>query len=127
MLLVNLNHQPMHHMETPTTVVGEITQTSPGSRSPPQYTPPAPPQYASTSQPSQPQLTSPIEQAILNLSKVVGNFIEEQKAINVQANQRIDTMESTLNKRLDGFQSEIAQKFYNLEHSISKLTNQQQV
>ena len=76
---------------------------------PPQYEPPAPPQYASTSQPSQPQSTSPIEQAILNLSKVVGNFVEEQKVVNVQLNKRVDTLESTLNKRLDGFQNEIAQ------------------
>ena len=70
---------------------------------PPQYAPSGPPQYASTSQPSQPQPTSPIEQAILNISKVVGNFVEEQKAVNVQLNQRIDTVESTMNKRTDGF------------------------
>ena len=70
---------------------------------PPQYAPFGPPQYASTSQPSQPQPTSPVEQAILNLSKVVGNFVEEQKAVNVQLNQRIDTVESTVNKRTDGF------------------------
>ena len=50
---------------------------------PPQYAPPSPPQYASTSQPSQPQSTFPIEQAILNLSKVVGKFVEEQKVVNV--------------------------------------------
>ena len=36
-------------------------------------------------------------------------------------------MASTLNKRLDGFQSKIAQKFDNLQYSISRLTNQQQV
>ena len=53
----------------------------------------------------------------------MGNFIEEHKAVNVQANQRIDTVESTLNKKLDGFQSEIAQKFDNLHYSISRLTN----
>ena len=58
---------------------------------------------------------------------MVGNFVEEQKAVNVQVNQRIDTVESTLNKRLDGFQSEIAQKFDNLQYSISMLTNQQQI
>ena len=91
---------------------------------PPQYAPPVPPQYASTSQPSQPQSTSPVEQAILNLSKAVGNFVEEQKAVNVQLNKRVDTLEITLNKRLDGFQSEIAQKFDNLQYSISRLTNQ---
>ena len=41
-------------------------------------------------------------------------FIEEQRAVNVQANQEIDTVESSLNKELDGFQSEIDQKFDNL-------------
>ena len=70
---------------------------------PPQYAPSTSPPYASTSPPSQPQSTSSIKQAILNLSKVVGNFVEERKAMNIQANQRIDTVESTLNKRLDGF------------------------
>ena len=86
-----------------------------------------PPQYASTSQPPQPQSTSPVEQVILNLSKVVGNFVEEQKAVNVQLNQRVDTVESTLNKRIYGFQNEIAQKIDNLQYSISRPTNQHQV
>ena len=44
----------------------------------------------------------------------MGTFIEEQKAVNVQTNQRIDTIESSLNKKLDGFQSEIDQKFEKL-------------
>ena len=75
---------------------------------PPQYASPAPPQYASTSQPSQPQSTSLVEQAILNLRKVVSDFVGEKKTMNVQLNQRIDTVESTLNKKMDGFQNEIA-------------------
>ena len=61
-------------------------------------------------------------------------FIEEQKAVNVQANQKIDTMdskidivESSQNKKLDGFRSEIYKKFDNLLYSISRLTNQQNV
>ena len=37
----------------------------------------------------------------------MGTFIEEQKVVNVQTNQRIDTMESSLNKKLDGFQSDV--------------------
>ena len=41
-------------------------------------------------------------------------FIEEQRAVNVQANQKIDTVESSLNKELNGFQSEIDHKFDNL-------------
>ena len=42
----------------------------------------------------------------------------------VQANQETDTVESSLNKELDGFQSKIGQKFDILQESISKLTNQ---
>ena len=76
---------------------------------PPQYSPPEPPYYASTSQ-KQPPTPSPVEQAILNLSKQVDNFIEEQRAVTVQANQETDTVESSLNKKLDGFQSEIDKK-----------------
>ena len=92
---------------------------------PPQYTRPAPSYYASTPQPPKPpQLASSVEQAILNLSKLVHNFIEEKRAVNVQANQKIDTVESSLNKELDGFQSKIEQKFDISQQFISKLTNQ---
>ena len=74
----------------------------------------------------------------MNLSKVVGNFVDEQKAVNAQANQRIDTMESTLNKKMsnlhseisqkhDSLQDEISKKYDNLQYSISRLSNQQQV
>ena len=45
--------------------------------------------------------------------------MEEQKVVNV-----VDIVESTVNKRIDGFHNEIAQKFENLQYSISKLTNQ---
>ena len=37
---------------------------------------------------------------------------------------KIDTVESSLYKRIDGFQSEIDQKFDILQNSISRLTNQ---
>ena len=37
----------------------------------------------------------------MNLSKVVGNFVEEQKAVNAQANQRIDIVKGTLNKKIE--------------------------
>ena len=51
----------------------------------PAYVPPgAKQQFGSSSQPQPPPSSSPIEQAILNLSKVVGNFVEKQKGINVQ-------------------------------------------
>ena len=55
----------------------------------------------------------------------MGNFVEEQKAVDVQLNYRVDIVESTLNKRLDGFHREIAKRFGNMKYSISRLTNQQ--
>ena len=67
------------------------------------------PQYQQPDQPS--QQSSCLEQAIANLSKVVGDFVGDQKAINAQLSQRIDRVESTLNKRMDGMQNDISQKF----------------
>ena len=91
---------------------------------PPAYVPPGAKQhFGSSSQPLPPSSTSPVEQAILNLSKVVGNFVEEQKWINVQLAQRIDTVESTLNKRIDGLESNLNQKIDNLQYSITKINN----
>ena len=78
---------------------------------------PKPPAYAPTgSQQQQPPPSSPVEQAIVNLSKVVGNFVEEQKTVNAQTTQKIETLEDTLNKKID-----------DLQYSVSRLTNQQQV
>ena len=88
---------------------------------------PKPPAYAPTgsqqqqhhgynSQQQQPPPLSPVEQAIVNLSKVVGNFMEEHKAVNAQTSQKIETLEGTLNKKID-----------DLHYSVSRLTNQQQV
>ena len=54
-------------------------------------------------------------------------LIEEQRAMNVQANQKIETVKSSLNKEFDGFQSEIDQKFDNMQCSISRLSSQQHV
>ena len=61
-----------------------------------------------------PPLSSPVEQAILNLSKVVGTFVEEQKVLNVQTSQKIEAVERSLNRKLD-----------NMHAEISKLSNQQ--
>ena len=91
---------------------------------PPADVPPgAKQQFGSSSQPQPPPSSSHIEQAILNLSKVVGNFVEEQKGINVQLVQRIDTVESTLNKRIDGLESNLNQKIDNQQYSITKINN----
>ena len=89
---------------------------------PPTYVPPGAKQkFGSSSQPQPPPSSSPVEQAILNLSKVVGNFVEEQQGINVQLAQRIDTVESTLNKRIDGLESNLNHKIDNLQYSITKI------
>ena len=93
-------------------------------RNPPWVSAPSymvPPQYAP---PRHPQLTSPMEESILNLTKLVGNFVEAQKTINAQLSQKIDTMENNVNKRIDGLQSEMEHKFDNLQCSISKLAQQ---
>ena len=81
-------------------------------------------QFSSTSaQQQQPPPSSPVEQAILNLSKVVGTFMEEQKVLNVQTNQKIETIESSLNKKIDNMHFEISNKYDNLQSSISRLSN----
>ena len=78
---------------------------------------PKPPAYSPTgSQQQQTPPSSPIEQAIVNLSKVVGHFIEEQKTVNAQTTQKIKTLEGTFNKRLD-----------DLQCLVSRLTSQQQI
>ena len=83
---------------------------------PPTYIPSgAQQQFGSTSTQQQPPPpSSPVEQAILNLSKVVGTFVEEQKVLNVQTNHKIEAVESSLNRKLDSMHSE-----------ISRLSNQQ--
>ena len=98
---------------------------------PPQYEFPTHPQYPSTPQPPQPsQLTSSVEQAILSLSKLVGTFIEEERAVERKIDtmeRKIDTVESSLNQKLDGLQSDLDHKIDILQYSISRLTNQQNV
>ena len=59
----------------------------------------------------------------MNLRKVVGDFVGDQKSINAQLSQRIDSVESTLNKIKDGMQNDLSQKIDNLQYSISRLTN----
>ena len=84
---------------------------------PPKYAPPGAQQQfgSSSAQQQQPPPSSLVEQAILNLSKVVGTFVEEKKVFNVQTNKKIEAVESSLNKKLDSMHSK-----------ISRLSNQQQ-
>ena len=62
---------------------GNHTNSSWESR-PPQYAPPEPPFYASTPEsPQPPQSIPPFEQAILDLTRIVDDFVAEKKVINV--------------------------------------------
>ena len=60
---------------------------------------------------------------MVNLSKVVGDFVGAQKSINAHLSQRIDSVESSLNKRMDGMQNDLSQKIDNLQYSISMFIN----
>ena len=86
-----------------------------------------PPQYTSTPQPPQPpQLISPVEQAILDLTKMVGDAVDEQKKFNAQLSEKIHTEENSLDQRLDRLNNDFEHKWDNLQDSIESLINQQQ-
>ena len=94
---------------------------------PPQYDHPEPPFYASTPQspkPSQP--ISPIEQAILDLTKLVSDAVVEQKELNAQLSEKIHTEENSLDQSLDGLNNDFEHKWDNLQDSIEDLIDQQQ-
>ena len=91
---------------------------------PPTYASPPHPQYASLSQPQPPQPISLVEQAILDLTKLVGDAVEEQKEFNAQLSQKINTVENSMDQRLDGLQSEMDKKIDNLHYSISRPAQQ---
>ena len=87
---------------------------------------PQPPVYVPLrAQHQQAPTSSTVEQAILNLSKVVGNFVEEQKGINAQLNKKIENVETSLNKRIDGLESNLNRRIDSLQASITKMENHQ--
>ena len=88
---------------------------------PPQYDHPEPPFYASTPQP--PQSILPFEQAILDLTRIVNDFVEENKKIK---DHSIVTVEDNLNKKIDGLKDDFEHKWDNLQDSIEDLIDQQQ-
>ena len=91
---------------------------------PPQNAHPEPPFYASTSQsPQPPQSIPPFEQAILDLTRIVDDFVEENKEINAHS---IVTVEDNLNKKIDGLKDDFEHKWDNLQDSIEDLIDQQQ-
>ena len=75
---------------------------------------PRAPQYTQPTQPSQQTLN--LEQAIVNLSKIVGDFVGDHKFINAQLSQRIDVY-AFCKERLSGPQRKISSFFF---HFTSK-------
>ena len=122
------NQQPLGRNPNPCRYMRDYRDqwmSAPVHSVPSTYAPPVSPHFTSTPQPPQPpQLISPVEQAILNLRKLVDNFKEEQMVVNVQANQEINTVENSLDQQFDGLQSEMDKKMDNLQCSISKLAQQ---
>ena len=92
----------------------------------PTYAPPPHPHYASWSQPQPPQPISPIEQAILDLTKLVGDAVVEQKEFNAQLSEKIHTEENSLDQRLDGLNNDFTHEWDNLQDSIEDLIDLQQ-
>ena len=92
----------------------------------PTYAPPSHPQYTSLSQPQPSQPISPIEQAILDLTKLVGDAVVEQKELNAQLSEKIHTEENSLDQSLDGLNNDFEHKWDNLQDSIEDLIDQQQ-
>ena len=93
---------------------------------PSQYDHPEPPFYASTPQSPQSQQPPPlslVEQAILDLTWIVNDFVEENKKINAHS---IVTVEDNLNKKIDGLKDDFEHKWDNLQESIEDLIDQQQ-
>ena len=70
-----------------------------------------------------PQQVSLVEQAIVNLSKILGDFMGDQKNINTQVNQRINCMETFFNHKFDSLQTNLTQRIDNMQLAISKLTS----
>ena len=91
---------------------------------PPQYDYPEPPFYASTPKSPQPlQSIHPLEQAMLDLTRIVDDFVEENKKIKAHS---IVTMEDNLNKKIGGLKDDFEHKWDNLQDSIEDLIDQQQ-
>ena len=94
---------------------------------PPQNDYPQPPFYASPPQsPQSPQpLQSihPLEQAMLDLNRIMDDYMETNKKIKAHS---IVTVEDNLNKKLDGLKVDFEHKRDNLQDSSEDLIDQQQ-
>ena len=123
------NQQPIGRNPNPPRSMREYRDqwmSAPVYSVPSTYPPPPHPQYASLSQPQPPQPISPIEQAILDLTKRVGDAVVELKEFNAQLSEKIHTEENSLHQRLDGLNIDFEHKWDNLQDSIEDLDDQQQ-
>ena len=123
------NQQPVGRNPNPPRSMREYRDqwmSAPVYSVPSTYPPPPHPQYASLSQPQPPQPISPIEQAILDLTKRVGDAVVELKEFNAQLSEKIHIEENSLDQRLDGLNIDFEHKWDNLQDSIEDLDNQQQ-
>ena len=94
---------------------------------PPQYDYPEPPFYASPPQsPQSPQpLQSihPLEQAMLDLNRIMDDYVEANKKIKAHS---IVNVEDNSNKKIDGLKDDFEPKWDNLQDSSEDLIDQQQ-
>ena len=91
---------------------------------PPQYDYPEPPFYASPPQSPQPlQSIHPLEQAMLDLNRIMDDYVEANKKIRAHS---IVTVEDNLNKKIDGLKDDFEHKWDNLHDSSEDLIDQQE-
>ena len=81
-------------------------------------------QFAPTSQQQQPPPLHPlVEQAILDLTRKVNDYVEENKKIRAHS---IVTVEDNLNKKIDGLKDDFEHKWDNLHDSSEDIIDQQE-
>ena len=123
------NQQPVGRNPNPPRSMREYRDqwmSAPVYSVPSTYPPPPHPQYASLSQPQPSQPISLVEQAILDLTKLVGDAVVEQKEFNAQFNKKIHTEENSLDQSLDGLNNDFEHDWDILQYSIEDLIDQQQ-
>ena len=62
----------------------------------------------------------------MDLTRIVDDFVAENKGNNAHSNQGIVTVEDNLNKKLYGLKNDFEHKWDNLQDSIENLIDQQQ-
>ena len=94
---------------------------------PPQYDYSEPPFYASPPQsPQSPQplqSINPLDQAMLDLNRIMDDYVEANKKIKAHL---IVTMEDNLNKKIDGLKDDFEPRWDNLHDSSEDLIDQQE-